>query len=223
MHRRARSRPLAGARAGQRDRRAQRRHDCVGQLQPRCAWLPGRRLVAAAPGGHTPQYTGSQHCSNSFHRSHWLHSTLPAALLVETNTPLEPEQLRGALEAMLSCGEAHPALGAVMRTVVQLTQLDGPLRMLGEPSSYGDLPTLQQHLSLLIGQLNMLHDPAALGSFVRSPSFHRAKYELFALHHLQLLVSPIPRVLSPCAERPPSTSSNRSMPRPHRHGTSKCK
>lgn len=109
------------------------------------------------------------------------------ALLVETNTPLEPEQLRGALEAMLSCGEAHPALGAVMRTVVQLTQLDGPLRMLGEPSSYGDLPTLQQHLSLLIGQLNMLHDPAALGSFVRSPSFHRAKYELFALHHLQLL------------------------------------
>jgi hypothetical protein len=105
------------------------------------------------------------------------------------STPLGPDELHAALEAMLSVGEAHGRLSAAVRMVVQLAQVDGPLRMLGGPPSYSDLATFQQHLSLLMGQLNMIHDLAGLGCFMQSPVFLRSKYELFALQHVQLLVS----------------------------------
>eukprot|EP00962_Isochrysis_galbana_P059687 scaffold33407_cov112-Isochrysis_galbana.AAC.1 len=105
------------------------------------------------------------------------------------SSPLGPDELRSALEAMLLCGEAHAKLSTAVRMVVQLAQLDGPLRMLGGSPSYSDLGTFQQHLLLLMGQLNMMHDHTGLGGFMQSPLFLRSKYELFALQHVQLLVS----------------------------------
>jgi hypothetical protein len=111
------------------------------------------------------------------------------ALLLEMSTPLGPKELRAALEGMLSGGEAHAKLSAAVRMVVQLAQLDGPLRMLGGPPSFSDLATFQQHLLLLMGQINMMHDPSGLGGMMQSQLFLRSKYELFALQHVQLLVS----------------------------------
>ena len=36
--------------------------------------------------------------------------------------------------------------------------------------------------------INMLHDAKVMGEYLQSPHFSRAKYELFALHHMQMLV-----------------------------------
>jgi len=53
---------------------------------------------------------------------------------------------------------------------------------------YSDLATFQQHLLVLANQLNVLHDPSVLEGYLHSSAFLRAKYELFALQHVQLLV-----------------------------------
>ena len=72
--------------------------------------------------------------------------------------------------------------------LVQLSQLDGPLRMYGGMPSTCDLQTFSQHLSALANQLNTIHDPKMLGEYLQSPYFKREKYELFALQHVQMLV-----------------------------------
>jgi len=52
---------------------------------------------------------------------------------------MEPNQLRAALEAMMLVGEESSQLSAVARMVVQLAQLDGPLRMMGGVPRYTEL------------------------------------------------------------------------------------
>ena len=91
------------------------------------------------------------------------------------------------LDVLASNCESSSPLAAVMRTLVQLARLEGPLRMLGPPTAC-DLPTFHHHLNALASQLNMLHDPKLIGEYLQSPSFSRKKYELFALQHMQLLV-----------------------------------
>ena len=58
----------------------------------------------------------------------------------------------------------------------------------GGPPSTCDLQCFNQHLNALANQINTLHDPKLLGEYLQSPAFTRAKYELFALQHMQLLV-----------------------------------
>ena len=109
------------------------------------------------------------------------------ALLEEMDTPVDMEPVCMTLDVLASSCESSSSLAAVMRRLVQLARLEGPLRMLGTPTAC-DLPTFHHHLSALASQLNMLHDPKLIGEYLQSPSFSRQKYELFALQHMQLLV-----------------------------------
>ena len=108
-------------------------------------------------------------------------------LLPEMSQPMEQAQLQATFSVLQGAASA-PHMGSVIRMLVQLAQLDGPLRMLGGQPSPCDLQTFQQHLSALANQLNTLHDPNFLGKELQSPVFARAKYELFALQHVQMLV-----------------------------------
>lgn len=109
-------------------------------------------------------------------------------LLVEMTAPMESEHLRSTLEALHAFRDSTLPVCDVIRLLVQIAQLDGPLKLLGGPPNTCDLPTFSQHLSALASQLNKLHDPELMGGFLRSPYFKRTKYELFALQHMQLLV-----------------------------------
>ena len=111
----------------------------------------------------------------------------PDALLEEMDTPMDMEPVCVTLDGLASSCESSNSLAAVMRTLVQLARVEGPLRMLGPPTTC-DLPTFHHHLNTLASQLNMLHDPKLVGEYLQSPSFSRKKYELFALQHMQLLV-----------------------------------
>ena len=108
-------------------------------------------------------------------------------LLEEMDTPVDMEPVCATLDVLASSCESSSSLAAVMRRLVQLARLEGPLRMLGPPTAC-DLPTFHHHLSALASQLNMMHDPKLIGEYLQSPSFSRQKYELFALQHMQLLV-----------------------------------
>lgn len=111
------------------------------------------------------------------------------ALLQEMDKVMEPEQIRMALDQLsVDLGPTAKPLANVVRMFVQLANLDGPLRMIGGAPSTCDIATFHQHLSALASALNSLHDPKLLGEFLQSPKFTREKYELFALHHMQLLV-----------------------------------
>ena len=96
--------------------------------------------------------------------------------------PMDPAQLRQTLEQLhSSCSTASPVLH-VVQNLVQLAQLDGPLRLIGPPSQVPiDLTTFGQHLQALSHQLTMLHDPKLLGDYLQSRHFKRSKYELFIL------------------------------------------
>jgi len=109
------------------------------------------------------------------------------ALLQEMGVPMESELLQGTFESLVVAAST-PHMGSVIRMLVSLAQLDGPLRMLGGPPSPCDLGTFSQHLSALANQLNTLHDPNFLGKELQSATFSREKYELFALQHAQMLV-----------------------------------
>jgi len=110
------------------------------------------------------------------------------ALLTEMNAPMEADQLQATFETLNSYRDSTSQVGTVIRMLVQLAQLDGPLRMFGGMPSPCDLQTFSQHLSALANQLNTLHDPKLLGEYLQSPFFKREKYELFALQHVQMLV-----------------------------------
>ena len=99
---------------------------------------------------------------------------------------MAPGMLNQTLEALHAYGEANHAVANVGRVLVQLAHLDGPLKLVAQ-ATVADPQTFSQHLLALSSQLNTLHDPKALGSFLQSPVFHRGKYELFALQHMQLL------------------------------------
>ena len=75
----------------------------------------------------------------------------------------------------------------VGRVLVQLAHLDGPLKLVA-PAQPADPATFSQHMQALASQLNTLHDPKTLGGYMNAANFKRAKYELFALQHMQLLV-----------------------------------
>ena len=108
-------------------------------------------------------------------------------LLEEMDTPVDMEPVCATLDVLASSCESSSSLAAVMRRLVQMARLQGPLRMLGPPTAC-DLPTFHHHLSALASQLNMMHDPKLIGEYLQSPNFSRQKYELFALQHMQLLV-----------------------------------
>ena len=110
------------------------------------------------------------------------------ALLEEQDKPMDMEEVCVQLDVLSSDGSTpNVPLAAVVRMLVQLARLEGPLRMLGPPTAC-DLATFNQHLNAIASQLNTLHDPKLLGDYLQSPSFTRQKYELFALQHMQLLV-----------------------------------
>ncbi|KAL1507809.1 hypothetical protein AB1Y20_007417 [Prymnesium parvum] len=109
------------------------------------------------------------------------------ALLAEMTDAMDPALLRQTLEALHGYIESSSPMSAVVRVLVQLAQMEGPLRLLGPPTPC-DLQTFAQHLAALANQLNTLHDPKMLGEHLQSRHFKRAKYELFALQHMQLLV-----------------------------------
>jgi hypothetical protein len=111
----------------------------------------------------------------------------PDGLLEEMDMPVDMEPVCVTLDVLASSCDPSSPLAAVMRTLVQLARLEGPLRMLGPPTAC-DLPTFRHHLNALASQLNTLHDPKLVGEYLQSPSFSRQKYELFALQHMQLLV-----------------------------------
>ena len=92
------------------------------------------------------------------------------------------------LEELASFRESQSQVMSVVRMLLQLAQMEGPLRMIGGPPAPCDLATFNQHLSALANNLNTLHDPKLLGEYLQSPCFTREKYEMFALHHIQMLV-----------------------------------
>ena len=95
------------------------------------------------------------------------------------------QQLLELTEQSLPNGQGPVA--SVVRTLVQQAQFDGPLRLIGGPPSVTDIATFTTHLSSLTQLLNTLHDQKVLGEYLQSNAFPRAKYELFALQHMQLL------------------------------------
>eukprot|EP00964_Phaeocystis_antarctica_P125998 scaffold89719_cov75-Phaeocystis_antarctica.AAC.1 len=94
----------------------------------------------------------------------------PHVLLEEMDKPVDMEPVCVTLDVLASSCESNNSLAAVMRTLVQLARLEGPLRMLGPPTVC-DLPTFHHHLNTLASQLNMLHDPKLIGEYLQSPSF----------------------------------------------------
>ena len=87
-----------------------------------------------------------------------------------------------------SSQESQVPVAGVITMIVQIATMEGPLKLIGGPPSTCDLQTFNQHLNALANQINTLHDPKMLGEYLQSPAFTRAKYELFALQHMQLLV-----------------------------------
>ena len=116
-----------------------------------------------------------------------IHVLVLAALLTEITEVMDANELRRTLEGLHAHNESTSPLGAVVRMLLQLAQMDGPLRLVGPPTSV-DLQTFSQHLAVLANQLNQLHDPKMIGEYLQSRHFKRSKYELFALQHMQLLV-----------------------------------
>ena len=110
------------------------------------------------------------------------------AILSEMSEPMAADQLHSTFEVLLQYRDSTLSVGSVIRMLVQLAQLNGPLKMLGGPPTPCDLQTFSQHLSALANQLNTLHDPKLLGEYLQSPFVSRDKYELFALQHVQMLV-----------------------------------
>ena len=76
-------------------------------------------------------------------------------LLEEMDTPVDMEPVCVTLDVLASTRESSSSLAAVMRRLVQMARLEGPLRMLGPPTAC-DLPTFHHHLSALASQLNMM-------------------------------------------------------------------
>ena len=110
------------------------------------------------------------------------------ALLVEMMQPMEAGQLRQILEQLHGSCSASLRVTPVIQNLVQLAQIEGPLKLMGAPSQPVDLQTFNNHLTALSSQLSLLHDPKLLGAYLQSRHFKRSKYELFALQHMQLLV-----------------------------------
>ena len=110
------------------------------------------------------------------------------ALLAEMAAEMDSRHLHAAFEALLQYRESSLSVGSIVGTMLQLAQLDGPLRMLGGPPVLCDLQTFNQHLGAITRELNTLHEPQMLGEYLHSAHFTRDKFELFALQHLQLLV-----------------------------------
>ena len=54
----------------------------------------------------------------------------PDALLEEMDTPMDMEPVCVTLDGLASSCESSNSLAAVMRTLVQLARVEGPLRML---------------------------------------------------------------------------------------------
>ena len=65
------------------------------------------------------------------------------ALLTEMSAPMESEQLRATFETLHNYRDSTSQVGTVIRMLVQLAQLDGPLRMFGGMPSPCDLQVLR--------------------------------------------------------------------------------
>lgn len=71
---------------------------------------------------------------------------------------MDQHQLHAAFEALLLYGDSSLSVSSIVRMLVQLAQLDGPLKMLGgSPPMLCDVQTFNQHLSALATQLNNLY------------------------------------------------------------------
>merc|ERR1719409_147725 len=107
---------------------------------------------------------------------------------------MNPQEVMNLLEQLVAMtNQASPGgtgpVASVVRTLAQQASADGPLRLFGgQPDVRGGMELFQQHLQAIATLLNTLHDPKVLGEFLHASNFPRAKYELFALHHMQLLV-----------------------------------
>ena len=149
--------------------------------------LPRRCATAAALHGarNLGLALSPTSCASLPHRLRAL--VLLAALLAEMGQMMDPAALHQTLEALHAYGESsNVPVANVGRVLVQLAHLDGPLKLVAPPTA-SDPQTFSQHLLALSSQLNTLHDPKTLGGYMNSPLFRRAKYELFALQHMQLL------------------------------------
>jgi hypothetical protein len=112
-----------------------------------------------------------------------------SGLLQEVSQPMEEGMMQQILQALAkSSQESQVPVAGVITMIVQIATMEGPLKLIGGPPSTCDLQTFNQHLNALANQINTLHDPKMLGEYLQSPAFTRAKYELFALQHMQLLV-----------------------------------
>ena len=112
-----------------------------------------------------------------------------SGLLQELSQPMEEGMMQQILQALAkSSQESQVPVAGVITMIVQIATMEGPLKLIGGPPSTCDLQTFNQHLNALANQINTLHDPKMLGEYLQSPAFTRAKYELFALQHMQLLV-----------------------------------
>ena len=125
------------------------------------------------------------------------------------------EDLLTLTDPSRAAGQSVPS---VIRTLLSYAQSDGPLRMIGGTPTPCDLGVFHQHLTQLSQVINTLHDQKVLGEYLQSPSFPRAKYELFALQHMQLLVwlqrvQTSSRAAWPSRSRRRSPSSGRSRTR----------
>ena len=115
-------------------------------------------------------------------------------ILQEHDAPMNPQEVMNLLEQLVAMtNQASPGgtgpVASVVRTLAQQASADGPLRLFGgQPDVRGGMELFQQHLQAIATLLNTLHDPKVLGEFLHASNFPRAKYELFALHHMQLLV-----------------------------------
>lgn len=99
---------------------------------------------------------------------------------------MDQATLRQMLEELHGFVESSFPMSAVVRVLVQLAQMEGPLRLLGPPSPC-DLQTFVQHFGALSNQLNTLHGSKMLGEYLQSGVMKRRKYELLTLQHMQLL------------------------------------
>ena len=74
------------------------------------------------------------------------------SLLEEMDKPADMEQICVTLEVLASSYESscesNASLAAVIRALIQLARLEGPLRLLGPPTTC-DLTTFHQHLNVL--------------------------------------------------------------------------